>query len=176
VIAFAFLSLAQNRPTDAVDFTISDTEGNYYNLFEQFEQGKVVVLYFFSTSCGSCYLEAPVLDTVYENYGLGEQDVLVWGIAYPGATDEQIDIFQDSTNVRFPCLSTAHSTNVFALYDVGYTPQTHVTCNFMASGKIAYQDLDYYIQGCFTTNDKNINNNHDISIVSHQSYIRKWKS
>lgn len=156
-LIYSVLILAQSRVDDAVDFTIPDTQGNEYNLFEQFEQGKVVVLYFFSPYCGNCYYEAPILDSVYQHYGGEDGDVLVWGIAYPYATYQQIDSFKNTTGVTFPCLSTTMTEPVFYYYDVGYTPQAIVTCHYMSSGSIAYAAFEYFIEGCLDTNTSQVN-------------------
>lgn len=40
-------SFAQTNLTQAVDFTATDTEGNTWNLFEQLDQGKYVLIDFF---------------------------------------------------------------------------------------------------------------------------------
>ena len=40
-------SFAQTNLTEAVDFTATDTEGHTWNLFEQLDQGKYVVIDFF---------------------------------------------------------------------------------------------------------------------------------
>ncbi len=155
-VLISYSAFNQSRVDDAVDFTIPDTQGNEYNLFEQFDDGKVVVLYFFSPYCGSCYYDAPILDSVYQHYGGEDGDVIVWGIAYPYATHQKIDSFKNTTGISYPCLSTNMTEPVFYYYNVGYTPQTIVTCHYMSSGSIAYAHLEYYIEGCFGNFPTNI--------------------
>ncbi len=145
---------SQHRADSAADFTIPDTQGNLYNLHEQFDNNRVIVLYFFSPLCGNCYIEAAILDSVYQHYGSGSGNVDVWGIAYPYANDNDIDSFKNTSGVSFPCLRTAHAEDVFLYYNVGYTPQTIVTCRYMSSGNIPYNSLEFYIESCFTTDIK----------------------
>lgn len=154
LVIFSFTSLnAQHYRVDsAVNFTIPDTEGNYYTLFDQFEQGKAVILYFFSITCGTCYHEAPIIDSIYQHYGSGEEKLEVWGIAYPYASNAEIDSFKNVTGVTFPCLTTNMTEPVFYYYGVGYTPQTHIACQYMASGNIGHDLLEDYINGCISTN------------------------
>ena len=40
---------SQTNLTEAVDFTITDTEGNTHTLFQYLDEGKIVLLDFFTT-------------------------------------------------------------------------------------------------------------------------------
>lgn len=52
LMAFVFSAAlyAQTNLTTAVDFTVTDTQGNVHNLFSYLNEGKFVVLDFFFTT------------------------------------------------------------------------------------------------------------------------------
>jgi cytochrome oxidase Cu insertion factor (SCO1/SenC/PrrC family) len=53
VILLAFTintSIAQCPLTEAVDFTVTDTEGNVWNLFDELDAGRYVLIDFFFTT------------------------------------------------------------------------------------------------------------------------------
>lgn len=163
---------SQHKADSASDFTIPDTYGNWYNLHEQFENERVVVLYFFSPQCGNCYIEAAILDSVYQHYGSGTGNVDVWGIADPNSNNADIDSFKNTAGVSFPCLRTAHAEDVFLYYNVYYAPQTIVTCRHMSSGNIAYNDLEFYIEGCFATTEITKTEKLKVAIETHGNSIK----
>ena len=166
-----FNSNSQNRIYDAVDFTLQDIHGNEYNLFDQFADGKTVILYFFSTTCGMCAIDAPKLDSVYQHYGGQTGNVAVWGIAYPTQTTEVIEDFILSTGISFPCLLTIESENVFDYYDVAYYPQTFVTCHYFSSGRIAYEDMQFYIEGCLSTEIDDVMEEKKVAVYTYQNHV-----
>ncbi|OFY27657.1 MAG: hypothetical protein A2275_03710 [Bacteroidetes bacterium RIFOXYA12_FULL_35_11] len=77
----------------ATDFTLTDTQGNTWNLYEQLDAGKTVVLDFFSTTCGSCISSVPNINQLWIDNGSGNGSVLVWGIETNNAGNVQIDSF-----------------------------------------------------------------------------------
>ncbi len=65
----AFLVLSTNlTATQAPDFTVTDSDGNTHNLYADYvNQGKVVVLEIFFTTCPPCATHAPHWQTLYDN-------------------------------------------------------------------------------------------------------------
>ncbi|WP_310993900.1 T9SS type A sorting domain-containing protein [Aequorivita marina] len=57
------------------DFTVTDTEGNTYNLYSLTAEGKHVWLDFFFADCVPCQNSAPTFNEFYDTYGCNEGDV-----------------------------------------------------------------------------------------------------
>ncbi len=53
-----------NSQTTAMDFTQDDCNGNPHHLFQDLEDGNVVILEFFMTNCGSCVVAGNKLESV----------------------------------------------------------------------------------------------------------------
>lgn len=151
---FSFDVSAQQKSSPAIDFTLTDTEGNEKNLFETLADGKTVILYFFSCNCIHCYLNAPILDSIYRQFGSGSESLEVWGICDQNYNNENIQFFIDSTHVTFPCFATGHAADVFSLYEIQYTPQIKIICDYMVSESIAFNQIVESLSHCFPTETK----------------------
>ena len=67
----------------APDFTVTDLDGNTWNLYELLDQGKTVYLDFFATWCGPCwnYHQTHAFRDLYNQYGPpGTDEVMVFSI------------------------------------------------------------------------------------------------
>ncbi len=149
---FLFINVsAQEKSSPAEDFSLTDTNGNVENLYEKLNEGKTVILYFFSCSCIHCYLDAPILDSVYRQFGSGAEQLEVWGICDQNFNNEDIQFFIDSTHVTFPCFATGHATDVFSLYGAQYTPQIKIICDYLVSESIANNQIVESLNYCFST-------------------------
>ncbi len=69
------VSKAQTTLSTAVDFTVTDLDGNSHNLFSILAAGKYVCLDFFFTTCGPCQATCPYFKETFTNYGCNTQDV-----------------------------------------------------------------------------------------------------
>lgn len=87
----SFLFLTSSIPTYAQnengslapDFTLTDIEGNEYNLYDILDDGKMVVIDFMTTWCSPCwnFHESHILRTIYETHGpSGTDDIFVFMI------------------------------------------------------------------------------------------------
>lgn len=74
------VSKAQTTLTTAVDFTVTDLDGNSHNLFSILAAGKYVCLDFFFTTCGPCQATCPYFKETFTNYGCNTQDVYFMSI------------------------------------------------------------------------------------------------
>ncbi len=83
--------------TPAIDFTLTDQFGNTHTLSDY--KGKTVFLNFWATWCPPCREEMPDIQTLYENYGLNEEDVIILGIASPSSDDNPHTSEQDTDGV-----------------------------------------------------------------------------
>ncbi|MCH8332131.1 MAG: redoxin domain-containing protein [Bacteroidetes bacterium] len=87
--------------TLAPDFTLTDTDSVEWNLYEQLEQGKTVVLDFFYATCTPCQTWTPEIIQMYADYGGGTGEVLVLGIS-DRDDNAEVEAFEDSFNVTYP--------------------------------------------------------------------------
>jgi hypothetical protein len=99
------------------NFTITDTEGNTYDLYETLDSGMTVFIDLFFTRCSYCQQYTPIIEQIFQNTGAGEEDILMWGISNdPFDTDPVIDQYKTDYGVTNPCSGpqgggiTAHTT------------------------------------------------------------------
>ena len=97
-------SLIAQIGNPAPDFTATDVHGHTHHLYEYLEQGKVVVLDFFFTTCGPCQFYSPQVNLAYEKYGCNTADVLFIAIDY-GDTDAMVEAYDATFNIKYPSIS-----------------------------------------------------------------------
>jgi peroxiredoxin len=160
-----FVSQAQNKIDQAVDFTLADTDGNFVNLFDALESEKTVLLYFYSTTCLNCALEAPIVDSVFRQFGSGQGELLVWGIVSSYSNIEMINEFVENTQISFPSFPTGHAEDVFSYYNIQYTPQVKIICDYQVSPTIPNNQIIESLGNCM-----NISNIEQISQLPNISF------
>lgn len=86
------------------DFTLIDQNGAEHTLSDY--KGKTVFLNFWATWCPPCRSEMPEIQTLYEEYGYNEEDLVVLGIAAPNIGQEgdveSITTFLNENGYTFP--------------------------------------------------------------------------
>lgn len=90
-------ALAQKAP----NFTITDTDGNNWNLHEELGKGRTVILDFFFVDCQPCSTWTPEIVKLYKDYGAGDKDILILGIS-DRDEDEYIEGFENHLNTNYP--------------------------------------------------------------------------
>lgn len=70
-----FTSSAQTSLTEAVDFTVTFTDGTEFNLFDKLAEGKYVCIDWFFTTCGPCQANQPTFTETFQNFGCNEGDI-----------------------------------------------------------------------------------------------------
>lgn len=108
LIATIFISAltlqAQTTLDTAVNFTVKDTQGNNIELFSILDEGKIVVIDFFSTAWGSCQIYAPDLQAAYTEFGCNEGNVFFIGID-KGNTNDNVIYFDSVAGIQYPGVS-----------------------------------------------------------------------
>ena len=64
----SYVPARYNLGDTMINFTLTDIDGNEYELYELLEEKKAVVLNFWFYGCGPCQSEFPALNTAYNNY------------------------------------------------------------------------------------------------------------
>lgn len=149
IISLWFLKL--NAQQVAQDFILTDVLGNTYSLYQELDKGKVVVLDFYITNCGTCQINSPILDSIWQQYGYGGDSVWVWGIETSGRNDSEIINFMQQYGVTFPCFSTLNDDVVIYVYNITYTPQYWVICPNRTYKIVAVNQIVDAISGCKQT-------------------------
>lgn len=118
-------SKAQTTLTTAVDFTVTDTDGNSHNLFSILASGKYVCLDFFFTTCGPCQATCPYFEETFTNFGCNTQDIYFMSIDM-GDTDAECETYETTFlgGADFPAVSGTEGGGdaVVAAYGIGAFP------------------------------------------------------
>src|SRR5688500_13787779 len=117
---------AQTSLTTAVDFTVTDVDGNSFNLFSVLNSGKYVCIDFFFTTCVPCQQTVPYFKTTFQNYGCNTAQVFFISVA-DGDNNAQCVAYENSYlggNASFPVISGQEGcgTTVCSTYGIGAYP------------------------------------------------------
>lgn len=89
----------------APDFSITDTDGQEWNLYDQLGAGKTVMLDFFFVDCIPCQGQSPEVSIMYNDYLAAGEDVLVLGISDRDQDPEMVQ-FDITYNIDYPTAGT----------------------------------------------------------------------
>lgn len=88
----------------APDFTATDVHGQSHTLYDYLEEGRVVVLDFFYTTCGPCIYYSPQVNLAYEKYGCNLATTVFMGIDYDD-TDAEVLAYEEEQETEYPSIS-----------------------------------------------------------------------
>lgn len=126
IFFFQFTSNAQiGNP--APDFTATDTHGETHKLYDYLEDGKIVVLDFFYTTCGPCQFYSPQVNLAYEKYGCNTAEVIFMAIDW-GDTDGEVIAYDEEYQIEYPSISGVDGggNEIVNLYNVNGFPTFYV--------------------------------------------------
>lgn len=139
IVLLATVTAHAQEGTIAPDFTATDTHGNVHNLYDYLEQGKIVVIDFFYTTCGPCQNYAPQVNKVYERYGCNEGDVFFISVDV-NDTDQEVIDYENQFGIEFPSISgiDGGGNDIVSAYGVVGFPTYYV----IDSTKRIIKDID----------------------------------
>jgi thiol-disulfide isomerase/thioredoxin len=103
-VGFARVSFSQTTLDSAVSFTVKDVQGTTFHLFDILDQGKTVVLDFFTVTCGPCATYTPEISESYRHFGCNSGNVVFLGINW-GADNSQVIDFGQTNGAAYPEIS-----------------------------------------------------------------------
>jgi thiol-disulfide isomerase/thioredoxin len=104
----------------APEFTLTDIDGSAFSLSDF--RGKVVMIEFFSTTCGYCINEIPHLKAVHSEFGEGELAMISISKSYNNNT--QLINFRNEYEI--PWIIAKDTANVFQTYNVSSIPTLYL--------------------------------------------------
>ena len=115
---------AQTGLTVAQDFTAKDVYGTSHNLFSYLDDGKIVLISFFTTTCGSCNIYTPDIVESFGDFGCNTGNVFYMGVNW-GANNIGVIDFMAVHAVEFPCASGIEGlgNQINLQYEIG----SHIT-------------------------------------------------
>jgi cytochrome c-type biogenesis protein len=113
--------------SNIIDFSVIDQYENVHTLSEY--KGKTIFLNFWATWCPPCREEMPDIQSIYEEYGLNKDDVIILGVVSPNyGREEDVDYikkFIDENNYTFPILFDYNGV-ISSSYNVSSMPTTFI--------------------------------------------------
>jgi thiol-disulfide isomerase/thioredoxin len=94
-------SFALNPPDTAAGFTVKDVAGITYRLQDELDAGQMVLLDFFTITCGPCVTYAPEISASYTHFGSNSSNVTFLGINW-GADNAGVSNFGTANGVLYP--------------------------------------------------------------------------
>lgn len=109
---------AQTSLDTAVNFTVKDVSGTTHYLSEYLEQDKIVVIDFFTITCGPCSTYAPLINESYTHFGCNLSNVVFLGINW-GADNAGVTDFGNTYGVQYPEISGTEGNGNHVVADYG---------------------------------------------------------
>lgn len=103
-LLLVFITNAQSGLMEAEDFFVKDVEAQSHQLYNYLDAGKIVVVPFFTTTCGSCNIYTPDIVLSCDDFGCNQGDVFYLGVNW-GSNNIGVTDFMSVHAVNYPCAS-----------------------------------------------------------------------
>ncbi|MEA3446453.1 MAG: TlpA disulfide reductase family protein, partial [Bacteroidota bacterium] len=148
IISFFLISGTIFSQITVPDFTLTDIDGNSYNLYQELAEGKTVVLDFFALQCGTCQTGIAYVENVWQTFGSNGDDLWVWAIESSGGTNLDIQDFVQVNGGSFPGFSITENDTLYSFFNITYTPQYFVICPNGQIKSCAVDQVGNYVEAC----------------------------
>lgn len=119
LLLFAFFDLkAQTSLDSAVYFVVTDVDGVNHNLFDYLDSGKIVVIDFFTVTCGPCTTTVPEISSSFLHFGCNSGNVIFLGINW-GASNTEVTDFGKLYKALYPEISGEEGNGNHVVSDYG---------------------------------------------------------
>lgn len=98
------ITKAQVGIDTAIDFSLKDIYSDNHHLNEYLDNNKLVVIDFFTTTCGPCQTYASQISQAYEYFGCNEGNVVFLGINW-GSNNIEVLEFDSLYGANYPSVS-----------------------------------------------------------------------
>ncbi len=163
ILSVLLLTTAISAQVYIPNFTISDTNGNSYDLYDELENNKTIVLDFFALQCGSCQTGIAYAENIFQTYG---SNTLVFAIETSGGDNFEIQDFIQSNGGTFPGFSFNDNDTLNSFFEITYTPQYFVICSDKQIKSCTAEQLIDYVEGCQIANSVYGVNNNPVSAIN----------
>lgn len=109
---------AQTSLDTAANFTVKDVNGVTHRLNEYLDQDKIVVIDFFTITCGPCTTYAPLINESFTHFGCNTSNVVFLGINW-GGDNAGVTEFGISYGVQYPEVSGTEGNGNHVVADYG---------------------------------------------------------
>lgn len=138
----SLVAASQTNLTQAVDFTVTYTDGTEFNLFDKLAEGKYVVVDWFFTTCGPCQANQPYYTEAFQNFGCNESDEIYFLSVENTVGDDAVIAYEETyagENAP-PAASGTEGGGIEAenLYNIGAFPTFILIA---PDGEIVEQDM-----------------------------------
>jgi len=124
------------------DFTVTDTDGQTYTLYDLLNQGKYIYIEFFATNCGTCQSKTPIFNAFYDKYGCNAGDLFCISIEVAGHNNAEVIAFEQQyggTTHHAPAVSVdGGAANVVSDFGVNTFP---VICGIGPDKKLFVENV-----------------------------------
>lgn len=125
--AFVFVLhvVAQTPLTEAPDIETKTIDGTPFFLYDVLESGKLVAIYFYSTSCYSCREYAPHFNEAYLAFNSNQNNVFFIAIE-KYSTNDEVQEFNETYNIEVPSVSgiNGQGGRIHENFEIDITPTT----------------------------------------------------
>lgn len=141
------------------NFTLTDINGNSYNLHNELASGKTVVLDFFALQCGSCQTGIAYAESIWQTYGNNGSELWVWAIETTYGNNLDVQDFVQVNGGSFPGFSITDNDTLFSFFSISYTPQYFVICPNGYIKSCSVEQIGNYVESCPEVNNIVANDN-----------------
>lgn len=165
-------AISQEKAEELYNIDLTDINGNSYTLFDELNQGRIVVFDFFAYYCTTCQANTPAVNDIWLNNSPGDS-LWVWGIETSGYSPEYVQNFSDTYGSDFPSFATdsinrltydPHVT-LFDQFGIYGTPTYIVVCPDHSFAKYPIESLQDGINECKTVTSIARNNIHNNALI-----------